>query len=265
MKWLLRVVAALGVLVVLVLVSVAGVWIWLRTEAGQRWGLRQILALAQPEVGVLTIDTLSTDLWSHARLEGVRIHDASGKELLGLDTIDAEFSLGGLLAGALRVSRVQVTGLRADLAINDAGLDIAGLWPTGPADDTPYAGVGLDIYVDGIEIAAGSLALWAGDQYSLSETQLSGSLHLIGDTVVIERLVLDATGITPEVGDLAVRGGAAWSPDTLSADGIELHLGKQHLTASGAFDTGIALTAHRMSAQPRPPPSAPEICSVRSI
>jgi autotransporter translocation and assembly factor TamB len=244
LKWLLRVVAALGVLVVLVLLSVAGVWIWLRTEAGQRWGLKQILALAQPEVGALSIDTLRTDLWTHLRLEGVRIHDAGGKELLGLDTIDAEFSLGGLFAGALRVSRVQVTGLRADLAITDAGLDIAGLWPTGPVDDTPYAGVGLDIYVDGLEIAAGPLVLWAGDEYSLSETQLSGSIHLIGDSVVIERLVLDATGITPEVGDLSVRGGAAWSPDTLSAETIELHLGKQHLTASGAFETGIALTAH---------------------
>ena len=127
MRVLRRIAAVLGALLGLVVLAAAGGGLWLRGDAGQRWLLDQLLGLGQPHAGSLAIGSLSTDLTSHLRIEAVVLRDAAGKELVGIDVIDADFSLRAILKKTLRVSRLRVEGLRADVTQTDAGVDLAQL------------------------------------------------------------------------------------------------------------------------------------------
>src|SRR5688500_5999664 len=154
MVWVRRVGIALLVLLGLVATLAIGFGVWLRTETGREWLLAQILGAIDPPNGDLVVGSLETDIFSGLVLHDVELRDASGKTLLSADEVRARYRLGGLPGRMLRVTDVEIVGLRGELAITDAGLDLANLWPSDPDAPSggPYEGLPIDIVVDRVAV-----------------------------------------------------------------------------------------------------------------
>lgn len=229
-----RVLAGIVGLGALVFVGLVGVGLWLRTPGGREWLLRTLLGLADPPHGTLVVEDLETDLFSGATLRGVSIRDDAGRELLSAEQVEVEWRLAGLPGKVLRVPRAEVTGLRADLAIGDEGLDLALLWDTGkPPSGEPYQGLPIDLLVDEVRIDAPRVRLKSGDTvYGLDDGRIRAGLAFRGDRIEVTGIEVDAGTFEPALGDLALRGGLTYDPDSLVVDGLDLTVGPQRLQAN---------------------------------
>ncbi len=188
--------------------------------------------------GALEIATLHTDVLSSARLEGVVLRDGTGKELLGVDAVEVDFSLRGLLTRTVRVSRVEAVGLRMDASQDERGLDLARLWvdpDAPPAPAGPWAGLPVDLLVDGIHIEAPRLSLrTSGELVALTGVTVRGGVHLRGDEVALQELTLDGA-TEPDLGPLALRASAAYDPRKVVVDTLTLAVGPQRLALAGGL------------------------------
>ena len=218
------------VLADLLLVAVVVSALWLRSRPGRAFLLETLLQAAAPPDGELVIDSLETDLLSTATLHGVSLRDAEGRELIGADQVTVEFRLGGIFGKVLRVTHADVKGLRADLAIEDDGLDLVRLWgpaPTAPAAPSgPYSGLPIDLLVDSLTADATRVSLREGDNvWALTDARLAGAVTFRGDTIDVSAVELVAPGTEPALGPLALRGDLRYDPRSLRTEGLDLTLG----------------------------------------
>lgn len=236
LRWILGV---LGVLVLLVVVSAVAALVWLRAEPGQAWLLAQARALGKPHAGSLEIARLKTDLSSSLKLGGVVVRDAAGREIVGLDSLEVDFSLRALLKRTVRIHRVEVRGLRADLTVTEAGIDLAQLWvdpSVAAAPATPWSGLPIDLLIEGIDAEASHIGVRSGaDAFALNNTTLSGGLGFEGERVYVATLALNAVSM-PDLGPVALRADLSYDPGNLVVETLELEVGVQHVRIAGALD-----------------------------
>lgn len=262
-RWFVRVALA-GVFATLALaVAVVAFGAWLRTPDGGAWLLGQLLGLADPPKGDLVVGSLETDLFSGATLRDVSLRDETGRELLAADSVSATWRLGGLPGKLVRVPTVRVAGLRGDVAVTDAGLDLAALWDTGaPAEPSgPWTGLGIDLIVDDLLVEAPHLGVTVGaERYALDDARLAGALSIRGRKVAVTGLSLDAARAAPDLGPIALRGDAWWDGRNAGVEGLTLRAGPQSLAASatlGRLDGDAPIVGLRVSALHLEPDAQP--------
>lgn len=236
--WARRFWRALGAAVLAAAILGGGAFGWLRTPAGNAWMLAQLLPRIQPPDGSIEVDALRTDLLSEVGLSGVRVRDAAGRALLEVPTVAARLRLGSLPA-LLVIEDVQARGIRADLRIGEAGLDLASLWADGPPPD-PADGSGEEPFTFPLEVRLLSSGVWA-DSLAISggeegcaaqapecapwrvevrDVELGGGLRGWRRSVELSSLRLrvgDAGAAWPGAGDLQ-----AGAPGLLPLGGAEL-------------------------------------------
>lgn len=235
----------LGVVVGLPPLLVGAVVLTARSAPGQAWVVEQVIALIQPPEGRLSVRSVRTDLWSTIRIEGVSLRDRSGKELAGLDVAEADFSLRELLSGRVRVSRLHADGLRGDLTIQDGAIDVATIWgPPSTAPSTPWAGLGIDVIVERVDLAAPHAQVRIdGEVIALAGIELGGALAFVGDEIRLDGVTLLAASSTPALGDLRLTGAMRYGPDALDLESVVIDLGPHYASLSGSLgaedDVGI--------------------------
>lgn len=205
------VLGAAGSLLLALVLGLTGGLAWLRGAPGQAWLLTKVLAIAQPHAGSLEVARLRTDLLTQLVVEGVVLKDAQGKELAGCDAISLDFRLDAVLKRTVVVRRAQVRGLRADLRLDDAGLDIAEIWgdptrPPAPSTGPGWSGLPITLRIEGIDIEASTLRMrLKGQDLALADARLLGALSFVGDEIRVQDIALHALS-SPDLGPLALRG-----------------------------------------------------------
>ncbi len=249
-----RLLLALGILILLVGLFLAVAVYWVRTERGQQWLLARAIALAQPHTGTLTVDTLSTDLFTGLRVEGITLRDDAGKELLHADSFEAAYTLARILHREVRITRVAVAGLRADTRLSADGVDIATIWTdpdATPAPSTPWSGLPIDLAIEDIDVRSTALSLATDtDAFALTGATLRGAVSFVGDGIAARGVHLQAAS-TPDLGALLLETELAWSPRQADIHRLELRLGPQHASISGtlaSLDQGDASAGIRLHA-----------------
>jgi len=243
--WLRRVARGLGVLLLglLGVVVVAALVLigWLRTPSGNAEILARLLPLVAPDHGTLTVEGLETDLFSRLALRGVELADAEGRVLIRVEHLEAAYAVGGLPGRRLEVSSLTASGLRVDLVAPDGPecRDIAALWDPSGAPDTPWTGIGLDLYVAQVHLEGERVALCAGDTVvRVGAPVVDGGLSLKGPVLRWEGVV--ASGelqepAPPGPRPLGIASTGSWDGHTVELNPARVALGTAVLGARGAI------------------------------
>lgn len=175
MKWLIRIGAALAVLLVVVML---GVW-WL---VGSASGLRFALARAQAFTdNALTVEKAEGRLAGPLDIAGLRYRDGKGMDVR-VATAHLDFSFGALLR-----KRAHVHELRAD------GIDVA-LGPSEPEPDTPSEPFSLkpplDIVLDKVKVGHVRVTQEGKPLFESNSLDLAGSWTTKG--IALKSLALRA-------------------------------------------------------------------------
>jgi autotransporter translocation and assembly factor TamB len=199
-------------------------WLWLRTDAGNDWLLRQVLPLLQPKAGQLEVGRLRTDVWGRVRLEDVELSDPEGAPLIRVASADAEVALQSLVGRVVPVRALRIEGL--DITVADPSV-FGSMWPSDPdAPASPWAGLPVDILADSITIRG--RASVAGQAWE--DLALSTAITARGKQVAWHSLGLRAS---TAAGPLQLTGAGVWSPARTVLEATTLEIGD---AATGSFN-----------------------------
>lgn len=239
-RWLARLGLGAAGLLGVVGVGALGTWAYLMTDGGQEWlrATAEGYATAAMGEGATRIGHLETDLLTYVRVEGVAIEDVDGREVVGVDRADASLRLVDLVRGVVRVTRVDVEGLRGDLRIADDGtLDIARLYtPTVPPDPDapPWEGLPVDIVVDEIIVRDADVALSGGGlDVRVEDVDLGASFTGSGKRFEVAGVELGGGLIAPRQGPVGVVGDFVWEDTGVDATDLAVTLGGTRARVAG--------------------------------
>lgn len=177
---------------------------WLRTSTGNAWLLAEVLTRVQPTNGLITAESVETDLLHRLVLHGVEVRDPAGNLLIRVDEATAELDSLSLLGRTLPVHELALTGLRVD--IPDPAV-FGEMWPGDPAVPAkPWTGLPFDLLVDHARIEG---AARVGD-FAADALSLDVGVEARGKQVSWRDLTLAASTVA---GPLAVASEGVWSPN----------------------------------------------------
>jgi hypothetical protein len=208
-----------------------------RTETGRAWLREQLTALLDPPNGVLTIGGLETDIFTYAVVTNVTLARTDGARVAHLDRLQARWDLGTLPSGSLRLPRVEADGLALDLALSEAGLDLALLWDDGsPPSNEPWQGLPIDLDLPHVELRGIHLGVTVGDTvYGVERAGISGAVALRGPVVEVTGLSVGAEETVPELGPLSLTGSLRWEPTSLWTETLEAAVGPNRVALRGGL------------------------------
>ena len=225
----------LALLVLVGLVAIAG------RAADTPWGRERIRQLLLAEInsgirGTLSVESLEGSLYGRPVLRGVELRDPQGQTVVAVAAISLEYHLWELVSGELRIDRVRLLAPRINLALERTGqLNLAAA--LAPARPSPIGDLPSDLRLEiaALHVQGGRLSLAHGDgsPLQLDELSMATRIELRGQRARIE---LERVSGRWEQFDLpfALEAGLAIGPEDLSAESLELRVGKSRLEIASA-------------------------------
>lgn len=158
-RWLRRLALGFGALLVLLLLTVAGAFVWVSNPPGEDFVRRKVLeVLATSLPGKVAVDTLSLD-GTTVKLKGVSVATPDGARVLAADELTATIALRSLLSGTIRLTRLDLDGLTVVLRRDDEGLTLTRAFvKEGPKEKKPDdTGGGLKLELSALEVKRGTI------------------------------------------------------------------------------------------------------------
>ena len=222
-----------------VVLSVFVGWAWLRSEAGERFLVRQIESIGQKsfQSGTFTIGNLDTDLWGNIRLDDIVIADDAGTPVVSVPTVTAEMSLLPLLWDQrLQLRRVTIFQPNVRLLTTDEGINLFQmLAPSDPNKPRANNLMPIDLTIDQLQMRQGEFTL---DGAGLVDLSLDSRLVYTNDVLTVQPIDLTGEWVGEVAnGPLEVNGGIAldWDADRLDLTQLRLATLDSRIAATGAI------------------------------
>ena len=203
-KW-----SVLGLGLVLVLV-VAGLAIYARTESFRQWAREQAVAAANASIrGTISLERLEGSVWHHLTLHNVALH-YEGAELIQAPRLELSFSLLPLIWGQLRVASIDAVQPRVHLSQDEQGQwnVVEALSPREPEPETKSD---LVILVRSLRLQDANVDLRVGGSkgtlQQLQNLNLQGNVGIRPTSVALEIGELTAGLISQGQPELRLKGG----------------------------------------------------------
>ena len=225
-RWLRRLFVAAGVLLIGLVGVMGAAVVGLNSEPGLRFVAdRGVKAANDYLLGELQVGAAEGHLLSKITLRQISMRDPDGTEVAGMDTLEVSWNPGALLDNRADVERVQIEGLRGDLARGPDGLNLMQLFPP-KQDKEPREASAFEIVVHQFEID-GQIAYdpdASGERqpHTIDDLQTAGSVRMIGGrtSVALDRLAADVAN--PDVGPITLEGTAVIEGNALPSAEITL-------------------------------------------
>lgn len=210
-----------GVGVVALALSAFSGWLWLRSEAGERFLSQQIQSAVNGALaeGSLSIGSLDTDLWGHIGLSDVVLADAQGVEVVRVGRADVRIRLIPLLTKQrLVLHQVYLDRPTVTLVSDERGLNIVRLLPPGDPDAPSSEDLlPIELALHAIKIRHGDVTF---NGSGLSQLSLDTRVDYLDDVLGVSGLGITGTLVGADLsGPVSVAGGLAYDYD---ADRIDL-------------------------------------------
>ena len=223
------------------LVGLAGGWVFLRSDAGNRVirtaiEVRVDAALAE---GDLELGALHTNAWNHVVIERTSLRDDASVELLGFDQAELELRPLSLLGQHLSVPTLHVDGLRLILEVgDDQRLGLARLFgPASTEPGAPWDGLPVNVIARDIAVTNGMIRYAAGDKaWELRDVNAAAAVRTDDALVNVKALTASGTLVEPTETSVHLDGHATWDGDRLTLDGVTLDTDASHLALSGELN-----------------------------
>jgi len=218
----------------LALLSTLGFGVFLGTAPGNRWleaRVENAVNLSM-DTGSFEIDGLSTNLWSRARIQGLRIADEGGRPLLSLGPTQARFNLSSLLTGPLTVHHLDAIDLQVVLDAGPTGrMALAELFGP-PSESTDPFELPIDLDIRELEIEGARLR--RGASVDLRGATLMGAVRSDGPRFDVSDLALCAHILAPGPTSACVEGPLIWEAGVASLTELELRAPGTAIDVSGS-------------------------------
>lgn len=196
---------------VLFLLAVIGVAIYTRTDGFNRWLREQAIALANQSIqGTLSVERLTGSFWRRLTLYNVTLrHEET--EIANIPRLEVGFSLIPLIWGQLKISSIEATEPRLNLAQNAAG-EWNLVQALAPREPEPEKKSGFVVLVRSFQLRDAGVALRMASSdkvYRLQNLSLQGSAGVRPSGISLDAdlmTVLLASGMP----DLRLKGALAY-------------------------------------------------------
>ena len=235
-RWIGRALGALGALPL----GLGGAGLlYLRTPAGNELIRTQTESFVTSVMGEgqLTIGQLSTDLFTRLDLGAVKLSDGAGREVIGIDTVRAEFGLWPLLKRrAVAVRGLDIIGARVDLQVDESGaLDLSRMFPSDPdAPDEPWAGLPIELIVQRMSVRGLSASYDDGARRvavdSVTVDLAGGAVH---KRAWLTELGVSANLLAPAAGPATLSGRLTWDDGDLDLSALDLTVAGSAVALTG--------------------------------
>ncbi len=228
----------LVVLVLLAVIALEGVVFWLQTASGNRF-LRQAteqVVTDQMAEGRLTVGQVTTDLFTHLRVDQVALEDGEGRPVVSLDSLRLDWRAVSLLQKELALDRVileqPVVDLQAD---GDGLLDVLRMFPSqSTTEPVSWEGLPVDLRLGELQVNDGRFSYRDGETHVAIE-DLNGGLRAsaTGRDVHGDSLVLEGRLVAPLALPISVRGDARFEEGDLWLEGVVAAVGEDAVLLDG--------------------------------
>jgi len=215
----------------ILVVTVIGVLLTLRTERGRAFACSTILERVNGVIpGAIVVDTCATLELRKLRLEGVQILDPAGRVIADAVAIEAEPDLLGLLSGTIAIRSVRGTAPRLRLIDHGEELAIVAAFVSPTDEPNEPDDSGVEVVIGVIEVTDGAVTDLP-DRFSIEGVALNTNLAVREDvTLDIAHIEGRLEQANAQVVDV-VRGAGALSFGDASMVDVKLDLEAEGETA----------------------------------